>query len=241
VRVDGQLSTVVDDEVRHRLSRRYGSAIGPWFDALPTVLEGLARTWRLDIRSVVRRGGVSLVLSCRDPLGTPLILKVSPHRQRIAVEARALSACRTQHVPHVVASHTGNGALLMEAIRPGVAVDESSRLPATAALAELVQALHEHGPPSSSVPALEDRVASLYRSGEASYRRRPDLEDLVPRVVYERGRRAARTLARRASRGESCCTATSLPRTCSTPVAGAAWLPSTPPPAGAIPHSTPST
>jgi streptomycin 6-kinase len=164
------------------------------------MLGELAQTWQLDIRSVVRRGTVSLVLHCRDPLGTPLILKVSPDRQRIAVEARALSAWHTPHVPHVVASHAGWGALLMEAIQPGTAVDESGRLPATPDLAELVHALHEHGPPPSSVPPLEDRIAALYRSGEANYERRPDLVHVVPRSAYERGRRAANTLARQAGR-----------------------------------------
>jgi streptomycin 6-kinase len=196
VRVDGLVGPVADDEVRQRLGRRHGAAIGPWLDELPTVLAELAHEWQVDIRSVVRRGTVSLVLNCRDPRGTPLILKVSPDRQRIAAEARALSAWHTRHVPHVLASHVGLGALLMEAIQPGTAVDESGRLPATPALAELVHALHEHGLIPSSVPPIEDRIASLYRSGEANYDRRPDLVDLVPRSVYARGRRSATTLAR---------------------------------------------
>ena len=200
MRMDGHVGPVVDDEVRHRLSRRYGSAIGPWLDGLPILLGELAQRWQLDICSVVRRGTVSLVLNCRDPLGAPLILKVSPDRQRIAAEARALSAWRTRHVPHVVASHAGRGALLMEAIQPGIALDESGRLPATSAVAQLLHALHEHGPPPSSVPPIEDRIASLYRSAEANYTRRPDLLDLIPRSVYERGRRAANTLARQACR-----------------------------------------
>jgi hypothetical protein len=141
------------------MSRRHGAAIGPWLDELPAVLGELAKTWKLDIHSVVRRGTVSLVLNCRGPLGTPPILKVSPDQQRIADEARALSAWHTPHVPHVVASHAGRGALLMEAIQPGTAVDESGRLPAIPALAELVHAIHEQGPPPSTVPRLEDRIA----------------------------------------------------------------------------------
>jgi streptomycin 6-kinase len=44
------------------------------------------------------------------------------------------------------------------------------------------------------------RIASLYRSGEANYTRRPDLQDVIPRSLYERGQRAATALAAEASR-----------------------------------------
>ena len=190
----------VDDEVRTRLSRRYGSGVGPWLDAVPTLLGDLAERWQLNLGSFVRRGTVSLVLSCRDQFGTPVILKVSPDRERIATESRALAAWPTSHVPQVVASDSGRGALLMEAIRPGTALDESGRVPDIPAVATLVRALHEHAPALTSVPSLEERIAALYRSGEANYTRRPDLEDLIPRSLYASGHRAAKTLAAETSR-----------------------------------------
>jgi streptomycin 6-kinase len=194
------MGPVVDDEVRRRLSRRYGSAVGPWLDALPARLQDLAQRWQLDLGPFVRRGTVSVVLNCRDQAGTPAILKVSPDHQRIATEARALAAWRTRHVPHVIASDARQGALLIEAIQPGTALDESGRLPTTSALAALVHALHQHAPPAASVPPLEERIAALYRSGEANYTRRPDVQDLVPRSRYERGRSAANALAAEAPR-----------------------------------------
>jgi streptomycin 6-kinase len=103
-------------------------------------------------------------------------------------------------VPHVIASDEAQGALLMEAIQPGTALDESGQVPETSALAALLTALHQHAPPSESVPRVEERIASLYRSGEANYTRRPDLQEVIPRPLYERGRRAAEALAAEASR-----------------------------------------
>jgi streptomycin 6-kinase len=190
---------VIDDEMRHRLSRRYGSETGPWLDALPARLRDLARRWRLDLGPFVRRGTVSVVLTCRDEMGTPVVLKVSPDRQRIVSERRALMAWRTRHVPQVIAGDDRHGALLMEAIRPGTALDESDQVPEISALADLVNALHQNAPPAGSVPSVEERIASLYRSGEANYTRRPDLQDVIPRSLYERGQRAATGLAAEAS------------------------------------------
>jgi hypothetical protein len=38
----------LDDELRRRLGRRFGSAIDAWFDALPAVLVDLAARWEID-------------------------------------------------------------------------------------------------------------------------------------------------------------------------------------------------
>ena len=198
--VEEQIGPVVDDEVRHRLRRRYGSEVGTWLDGLPARLQELARRWQLDLGPFVRRGTVSVVLNCRDQAGSPVILKVSPDHQRIVTEARALAAWQTAHVPHVIASDETQGALLLEAIQPGTALDESGQVPATSAVGDLVNALHQHAPPSESVPPVEARIASLYRSGEANYTRRPDLQDVIPRSLYERGEKAAEALAAEASR-----------------------------------------
>ena len=194
VHVGDQIGSVLDAEVRRRLGRRYGPEIDAWLDELPARLHVLAQRWRLDLGSLVRRGTVSVVLRCRDHAGAPVILKVAPDRQRILNETRALGAWRTCHVPQVIASDARQGALLME-IQPGTALDESGQVPETGALADLLRALHQRAEPLASVPLLEDRIASLFRSGEANYIRRPDLAHLVPRPLYERGRRQAIALA----------------------------------------------
>ena len=195
-----QAGPVVDDEVRHRLSRRYGPEVRTWLDELPVRLQELAQRWQLDLGPFVRRGTVSVVLTCRDQGGTAVILKISPNHQRIVSETRALVAWQTSHVPQVISSDGTQGALLMEAIRPGTALDESDQVPESSALADLVSALHQTAPPSDSVPPFEQRIASLYRSGEANYTRRPDLQDVIPRSLYARGHRAAKALAAEAAR-----------------------------------------
>jgi streptomycin 6-kinase len=186
---------ILDDEVRRRLGRRYGADVEPWLDALPAVMHDLAERWRLGLGPLVRRGTVSVVLHCRAAAGAPAILKLSPDRPRIAAEARALTVWRTSHVPNVLASDEDRGALLLEAIMPGTALDEVGRAPGTSAIATLVRALHQHRWPFSALPHVEERIAALYRSGERNYARRPDLGSLVPRSLYENGRRAADALA----------------------------------------------
>jgi hypothetical protein len=129
VHVGDQIGPVLDAEVRRRLGRRYGSEIDAWLDGLPARLHDLAQRWRLDLGPLVRRGTVSVVLRCRDHAGTPAILKVAPDRHRILNETRALGVWRTCHVPHVIASDARQGALLMEAIQRGTALDESDEVP----------------------------------------------------------------------------------------------------------------
>lgn len=87
--------------------------------------------------------------------------------------------------------------MLIEAIRPGAALDESGRVPAPSELAALLHALHEDGPPRSSARPLRARIDALFESGTANYLRRPDLETVVPRDLYEQGRQAAESLADR--------------------------------------------
>jgi streptomycin 6-kinase len=191
---DGQ-RLKVDAEVRHRLGRRYGPAAGPWLDRLPARLAELGDDWRLALGSFIRRGTVSVVLTCTSGDGMPQVLKISPDRHRVAVEAQALASWSTRHVPHVIASNLQHGALLLEAIRPGTALDESRLVLDIEPLAHLLDALHRQASPSTAIPPLGDRIGALYRSGEANYARRTDLEEVVPRSLYERGRRAAVALA----------------------------------------------
>jgi hypothetical protein len=121
--------------VRRRLIRRYGSAIGPWLDALPSLLQDIAERWHLDLGPLVRRGTVSVVVRCRAAGDARVILKVSPDHARITAEARALAEWRTDSVPRLLASDTDRGVLLMEQIEPGTALDESGHVPSAAASA----------------------------------------------------------------------------------------------------------
>jgi streptomycin 6-kinase len=173
--------------------------VGPWCDDLPAVLSTLAERWNVELGSILPRGSMSLVIASRTYEGRPAILKVSPDRARLANEASALDSWATMHTPSVLAVDHDAGAVLLEAIDPGVPLDESQRYPRLESVAELLTALGATGVPRHSYPRLADRVEYLFDSGTRPYERRPELTQVVPHELYARGRGLATRLAERAA------------------------------------------
>jgi streptomycin 6-kinase len=190
----------LDDELRRRLGRRFGSAIEAWLDELPPVLGDLAERWQIDLESLIQRGSMSVVIRCRTADGRPTVLKVSPERRRVHDEAAALARWRTAHVPAVLAVDERVGALMVEAIEPGTSLAESMSYPRVDSLAALITSLHADGAPDPSYRPVAERVGHLYEAGRKNYQRRPDLAALIPRKLYERGRQRAMRLAADAPR-----------------------------------------
>lgn len=184
-----------DEEVRRRLGRRFGSAIESWLDELSPVLVNLGERWQIDFETLIRRGSMSVVIRCRNAEGRPAVLKISPDRRRAQEEAAALSRWRTAHVPVVLAVDRDVGALLIEAIEPGLPLAESMAYPSVDTLAALVAALHATGEPDPSYHSVADRIAYLYEAGSKNYARRPDLAAVISPELYARGRRLAMRLA----------------------------------------------
>jgi streptomycin 6-kinase len=185
---------VLDDDVHRRLRKRFGPEVDPWFARLPGVLAALADRWRLDWGSLIPRGNMSVVVRCSTTQGRPAVLKVCPDQLRIAAEAAALQKWTTTHMPAVYAVDESVGALLIEAIEPGIPLDETPTYPTVASLADLLRSLHSAAI-SPSFPPLALRVADLFTSGESDYRRHPRLADRIPPTLYDRGRRLATRLA----------------------------------------------
>jgi streptomycin 6-kinase len=184
----------VGDGVRRRLTARFGAEVDEWFDELPGVLSSLAERWQVEFGSPIPRGSMSVVIRCRTSDGRPAALKVSPERKRLANEAAALDRWATVHTPSVLAVDEAVGALLLEAIEPGTPLDDALTYPPLESVARLLTALHVTGVPDRSYPALAYRVAYLFDSGTRPYERRPELIDVVPPELYERGRRLATRL-----------------------------------------------
>ena len=192
----GPLSVpILDDEARERLMARFGAEIASWWEKLPDVLDVLAERWRVEWGSIIPRGTMSVAIRCRMPDGRPAVLKVSPDRRRLAYEAAALDRWTTVHTPSVFAVDERVGALLMEAIEPGTPLVSSLTYPNVETAANLLTSLHEDGVPDPSYPPLAHRVAHLFNSGTKPYERSPELLELIPRELYERGRRLATRLA----------------------------------------------
>jgi streptomycin 6-kinase len=187
----------LDDELRKRLAARFGDDIDHWLAELPDVLADLATRWHMRWGPVIQRGSTSVVIRCALQDGRPAVLKVSPDHARVATEGAALQRWDTIHTPSVLAVDETAGALLMEAITPGTALVESSAYPEIEVTASLLTALRASGVPDPTYPPLSHRVAHLFASGSKPYSRHPELCDVVPIKLYERGRELATRLAGR--------------------------------------------
>jgi streptomycin 6-kinase len=189
----------IDDGVRRRLTARFGAEVGAWFDELPDVLSALAERWQVEFGSLIPRGSMSVVIRCRMTDGRPAVLKVSPDRKRLANEAAALHSWATIHTPSVFAADESAGALLLEAIEPGIPLVDSLAYPRLESVVELLTSLRATGAPDPSYPPLAHRVVYLFESGTKLYARNPELVELIPLQLYERGRQLATRLAERVS------------------------------------------
>ena len=189
----------IDDGVRRRLTARFGAEVGAWFDELPAVLSALAERWQVELGSLIPRGSMSVVVRCQMSDGRPAVLKVSPDRTRLANEAAALDRWTTVQTPSVLAVDESAGALLLEAIEPGIPLVDSLTYPRLESVADLLTSLHETGAPDPSYPPLAHRIAYLFDSGAKPYSRHPELVDVVPPELYERGRQLATRLVENVS------------------------------------------
>src|SRR5205823_2603439 len=126
----------IDEEARGRLSARFGAEVGAWFEELPGVLNALAERWQVEFGSLIPRTSMSVVVHCRRSDGRPAVLKISPDRKRLANEAAALGRWTTVHTPSVLAVDESPGALLLEAIEPGMPLVDSITYPRLESMAE---------------------------------------------------------------------------------------------------------
>jgi streptomycin 6-kinase len=185
----------IDARVRDRLLARFGNTLEPWLDELPSLVAALAERWHLELRSPVSRGSVAVVIRCRAGDGRPLMLKLSPDRERLANEAAALHSWRTPRVPLVLEHDDGAGALLLEGVEPGTSLLESHRDLPPETLAELLRTLHSTGTADPRFPPLRQRVVYLYESWARARDADPSLLKLVSPAIFRRGFEAAVRLA----------------------------------------------
>jgi streptomycin 6-kinase len=87
------------------------------------------------------------------------------------------------------------GALLLEAIEPGTPLIVTMAYPTLENVAGLLAALHGQKVPYESYPSVAQRVDDLFRSSTKLYERDPQLTDLIPSDLYERGHVLAARLA----------------------------------------------
>jgi hypothetical protein len=95
-----------------------------------------------------------------------------------------------------VIAHDGQlGAVLIEAIEPGTPLDVCLSDPDVETVGDLLRSLYETGVADRSYPTLGQRVSYLFGASAKLYELHPEVTELVPMGLYERGRRLASRLA----------------------------------------------
>jgi streptomycin 6-kinase len=149
------------EEIRTRLTQRYGPQVIDWCAGVPALAERLADRWALTLGELIPDGASSVVLHCRLPQGTPAVLKLCPDRRFLAEQAAMLGwLAGSGRVPAVFASEPEG--LLMEAIQPGTAADELPRPPTERQWAHLLTALHSVEVPPNPPRDLRARCEEFF-------------------------------------------------------------------------------
>ena len=194
IEMDASGGGLLDGPLRARLVARYGDNVHAWLDELPPILKELAHRWGVDLVELIPRGTMSVVIRCSTANGEGAVLKLCPDRDRVAREAAALERWSTDRVVSVHRVDTGAGALLLEEIVPGTTLAESDSYP-DAAIADLLQSIHRSGTHDRAHPHVRDRIADLFAASHHHRQHHPELVDVVPPELLERGRRLAHRLA----------------------------------------------
>lgn len=128
------------DEITERLTRRFGPPVAAWCARVPEQAAEVAARWGLSLGDVMPPGASSVVVACARG-DEPLALKLSPDPVFLAEQASVLRHfAPSGRVPAVLAE--ADGAVLMEAVRPGTPADELPTPPSPREWADLVAALH---------------------------------------------------------------------------------------------------
>lgn len=190
----------IDHATRDRLTGRFGVGAAAWLDTLPDRAAALTARWEIAVSGPLLAGNTSVVTRCSRLEGGPAILKLTPDRALAREELAALIAWQSPNgdppVPAVLAHDDAAGALLLEAIVPGLPLLTSPVAPPIAAVGALLRGLRSPAPTAlPSLRSLSERVDWIFRhwldrhAAHAVARRR------VPTAALERGHRLAALLA----------------------------------------------
>ncbi|HEY2518877.1 MAG TPA: aminoglycoside phosphotransferase family protein, partial [Streptosporangiaceae bacterium] len=157
---------VIDiEDVRTRLSRRFGPQVAAWCADLPALAGDLAVRWGLRLGPPWPKGGTSVVLPCASDDGEQLVLKLTPDLALAADEAAALDmwqACSQVVTPRD--ADLDRGALLLERVVPGTRLaDEPDQWPLPEVAPMLAQLWREPaGRDRPGLPGLRERAEFVF-------------------------------------------------------------------------------
>jgi streptomycin 6-kinase len=150
--------------------------------------------------TLIQRGSMAVVIRCQTEDGRAAVLKVSPDRERLALEAAALAHWRTPHFPAVLCLDESVGALMIEAIEPGTPLDDTEGYPKMESVASLLRSMHKNAGPDASYGPVTARITHLFDSSRRLYEWKADLVELISPDLHERSRELALRLAAGGSR-----------------------------------------
>ena len=128
------------DEITERLTLRFGPSVAGWCARVPERAAEVAARWDTTLGDVMPPGASSVVVA-GERGGAPVALKLSPDPAFLAEQASVLRHfAPSGRVPAVLAEE--DGAVLMEAVRPGTPADELPTPPSPREWADLATALH---------------------------------------------------------------------------------------------------
>ncbi|MFG3052352.1 aminoglycoside phosphotransferase family protein [Kitasatospora sp. NPDC048239] len=159
--VAGTVVTAVPADVRARLAVRFGPAAEAWCEALPALVDRLARRWGLTVEAA-GGGGTARVFRCvRAADGARVWLKLTPDGQVAAHEAAALQAWSGLAEAVRLLDHDADAAaLLLADVRPGGTLRE--RPWEAAEVAGVLSALRSTPVDGVALPPLRERVDFLF-------------------------------------------------------------------------------
>jgi streptomycin 6-kinase len=147
---------------------RSGKVNHRWLNALPEQLATLTREWELELGTELgseigadfSSGVSSVVFTCTGPRGDAVI-KLAPDAYALAEEVAMLRQfAPSGRVQEVYAS--AKGAVLLEAVKPGIPVEQLPEPPSPAEYGRFLTALHAAGDPAVAPRQVADWLELMY-------------------------------------------------------------------------------
>lgn len=164
------MTAILDDAARARLVDRFGPQVGPWCDALPTLVARLTERWGLTVVEA-RPGNTGRTLMCRGTEGESRVLKLCPDQEVATGEATALLTwAGLSRVVQVLDTDLEEGAVLLEGLEPGTQLNGRGADVPWTEVGDLLAQLHSVPAPRAQFPSLATRVGQMFELAERRLR-----------------------------------------------------------------------
>ncbi|TMR06349.1 aminoglycoside resistance protein [Actinomadura soli] len=163
----------------------WGAGGRRWLDDLPTIIDAVARDWRLRVGRPFELSYHWVAEATREDDGSAVVLKLGPPQPgHLDIEAAALTFYDGRGAVRLLEHDPERGALLLERATPGTlarALVPGKDEEATADVIAVIKRLHRTPPPDCPLPDLSSAGTSF-----TDHLRRFPGDDPLPRHLVER-------------------------------------------------------